>query len=138
MSLPTSYDAIGLGAYMATVLGKTGTALGWETADDYAEAVNDALLLYGRVTDIAEATDIEKLRACARLAVWQAVEADTVAYYDLTMPDGIRAERNQIHQQSVAMVKRERARAMRHGVGFSVTSTAVTHANDPFVYQETE
>lgn len=136
MSVPASYDQHEITYYMHSTLGKTAEALGWAPPNSYEEAVTDTLLLYG-VDDIASATDIEKLRACARLAAWQAVEADTAGYFQFST-DGQSFHREQIHQQATAMVKRERVKAMRYGVGLTVSSTPVTHAHDPFVYSESE
>jgi hypothetical protein len=73
MALPASYTEQQLSAFMRSELAGAAEVLGWsniETDGDYQEAVNDTLLAYP-VTDIANATDIAKLRAIAAVAVWR-------------------------------------------------------------------
>lgn len=136
MAVPSSYDEHDLADYMHSVLGKTATILGW-TTDSYAEAVNDAALLYG-VSDVADATDIAKLRACARLAAWQAVEADTVGYHDFS-EDQQSFRMHQVHVQAVAKVKEARREAARHGVNtVAMTTTTIRRISPYDVVEDSE
>lgn len=73
MAIPSSYDEDTLKAYMLAALGDLGSVLGLTTGS-FAEAVNDTLLAYGApsgATDIADATDIPKLRAFAKVEAWK-------------------------------------------------------------------
>lgn len=69
MAIPTSYTEATLKGYMLATLSDLGTVLGLATSN-FDEAFNDALLAYG-VTDIANATDIPKLRAFAKVEAWK-------------------------------------------------------------------
>lgn len=129
MSVPASYTAEELADYLAAVLGKTATVLGW-TSDSYDEAINDALLLYG-VDAIGDATNIGKLRACARLALWQAVEADTVGYHDFS-EDQQTFRLHQVHQQATAQLKQARKEAARYGIGGLAMSSVAMTRTSPF------
>jgi hypothetical protein len=105
MSVPTTYTASALIDYMASVVGPDTVAiLKWTKPGSYQEIVTDTLIAYG-VENITEATNIRKLRAYARREVWRAVVEQTVPFYDLTTPDGIRIERDQLHAQAVEAFK---------------------------------
>lgn len=135
MSAPISYNADELALYLHSVVGPNVAAiLGWSAPDSYSEIVTDAVLSYG-VEDIAEADNISKLRAIARMHVWRAVMEQTTGHYDLTMPDGIRAERNQLHQQAKGAYLEARKVAMRHGAEYVVGVAAIRH-NDPFTHRK--
>lgn len=135
MSIPVSYTVEELATYMHATIGPNVAAiLGWEAPGSYTEIVTDAVLSYG-VEDIAEADNMLKLRAIARMHVWKTVADHTVPFYDLTMPDGIRAERNQIHQQAKGAYLEARKEAMRHGTDYSVGVTSVRY-DDPFTHRQ--
>lgn len=131
MSVPAAYTAEQLTTYMLAALGQTATALGW-IADDLDEAVIDTLILYG-VTEIASATDIDKLRACARLALWRAVEAATAGNIDFA-EDQQSFKDSQIHAQAVEQVKRARINAAKHGVDHSIGILRVRRRDDPYKF----
>lgn len=97
MAIPTSYSEETLKAFMLAALSNLGAALGL-TASSFNEAVNDALLAYG-VTDIAQATDIAKLRALARVAAWQVAVSAAAGDYDFSA-DGGNYRRSQLHEQA--------------------------------------
>lgn len=100
MALPTAYTEAELAAFMRNgVLKHTATVLGWDNTGvdgDYQEAVNETLVAYG-VSDIAQATDITKLRVLARVAVWRAVVDATPGLTDYSA-DGYQSSRSQIRQ----------------------------------------
>lgn len=132
MSIPVSYTTDQLAAYMHGVIGPNVAAiLGWTAPGSYTEIVTDAVLSYG-VDDISKADDMLKLRSIARMEVWRAVRDQTSAHYDLTMPDGIRAERNQINSQAQTAYLEARKDAMRHGAGYAVAVSDIRHSDDPF------
>ncbi len=111
MALPSSYIESTLRDYMFAVTGSVASALGW-TAVNFTEAVNDVLFAYG-VTDIADAADIAKLRALAKVEAWRAVADATVADYQFSA-DGGSYSRQQMHQQAVAAWQRAEAEAVAH------------------------
>lgn len=68
MTVPTSYTEATLADYMVLELASSGLSLAVD-ASSLAEAVNTTLLKYG-VTDIADANDMKKLRALAKVEAW--------------------------------------------------------------------
>lgn len=112
MAIPSSYTEFTLASYMLTVTTNVAAALGWD-ADNFEEAVNDALVAYG-VTDIADATDIAKLRAIAKVEAWRAVVDGTAADIEFTA-DGANFKRNQMHSQALAALERAQAEAVAKG-----------------------
>jgi hypothetical protein len=69
MAIPASYTEAELKTFMLAAVAELGAVLGLTTSS-FAEAVNETLLAYG-VDDIADATDIPKLRALARVEAWK-------------------------------------------------------------------
>lgn len=112
MALPSSYTESTLRDYMLSITANVAGALGW-TASSFTEAVNDALVGYG-VSDIADATDIAKLRSLAKLEAWRALADATVADYNFSA-DGGSYSRQQLHQQAVAALQRAEAEAVARG-----------------------
>jgi hypothetical protein len=96
VALPQQYTEPALAAYMLSVLGDLAGTLG---IDEYValEAVNDALLLYG-TSDIAQATDMRRLRGAARLAVWRMAHGRVVSLYGFTA-DGATYNRQHVAAQ---------------------------------------
>jgi hypothetical protein len=76
MPAPTSYTELSLARYMASVLGQTGTLILLAApvdADDlgaYQNPIEEVELLSG-VSDVADETDILKLRVLARWQAWE-------------------------------------------------------------------
>lgn len=131
MAAPSAYDENTLADYMQAALGQTATALDLEAAEgDFTEAVNDALLLYG-ADSIDDATDIDKLRAAARLAAWRMVEAQTAAHYQRRVGD-VSLNRQQIHEHAVAMVRRMRVEAFKYGIDHSISVVRERRIDDPY------
>lgn len=114
MSVPTSYDAASLAAAMHAWLGETALSLGWSVeGGSYTDAITDTLLWYG-VTDLANATNIGKVRAIARVAVWEAAASAAVSRVDWSRG----AERVSGSQEPEAIAKvaaRMRAEAVAGG-----------------------
>ena len=86
MSIPASYTETTLADYMLTVTEAVSNVIGLDSLS-FEESVNDALVAYG-VTDIAEATNIKKLRALARVEAWRRCVESLVAKYDRSRNDG--------------------------------------------------
>jgi hypothetical protein len=80
MAIPGSYTEETLKTYMLTVPGQLGAVLGM-TVNSFNEAVNEVLLAYG-VATIADATDIPKLRALAKVEAWKVALAEAGARID--------------------------------------------------------
>lgn len=127
MSVPAGYTASTLAAFMHTTLGRTASIIGWENPASYAEPINDALLTYG-VDVIADATDVHKLRACARWAVWQAVADSTTGYHDFS-EDQQSFRMHQVHLQAKATAKAAAIDAARFGVGPSALTVGIENVN---------
>lgn len=109
MPLPSSYTEDGFKAYLHGRLNRGGVAdaFGWTVASgSYDEVVNDVLLAYG-VTDIAEATDVAKLRALGNLALWQAAKEAAVLEVDYSA-DGTSFSREAIFKHIEAMLGQAR------------------------------
>lgn len=118
-------DALELATFMHTTAGPDVTGeLGWSTPDDeslgqYQELVTDTL--YMVEADDASAVEPPVLRAAGRVALWRAVMEHTVAFYDVTPPDGVRMIRQKMHEQARQMYKVARSEARALGVpGLSV------------------
>lgn len=75
MGTPTSYSEGSLEAYMLEVTDAIGASFGLGISD-FAEALDSTLLAYG-VTDVADATDMLKLRSIAKVNAWRVVLSKT-------------------------------------------------------------
>ena len=134
MAAPTTYTEGQLMLYMVAVLGETADVLGWRRADgDYVETVNDVIIDYG-VDAIADATDIAKLRALARRAIWKAAVAGLTPRYDFST-DGQSFQRSQMLTHAKEALARAEADALVYGfAGYDVRVDRVLHKNDPYVH----
>lgn len=128
MAIPTSYSEETLKAFMLAALSGLGTALGL-TAASFDEAVNDTLLAYG-VSDIAQATDMAKLRGLARVAAWQVAVAAAAGDYDFSA-DGGNYRRSQLHEQARKGLAAAEADAALYG-GDNQASIGVMAWTDPY------
>ena len=132
MSVPMVYTEASLIAFMTTVLGPTGDALP-ETIRDavYQEALIETLLSYG-VGDIVNATDVQKLRALARVAIWQAVVDATAGRYDISA-DGQSLSRSQLHQQARQSLRAAKQTAARYDDAYAVVMASARYTSDPYL-----
>lgn len=87
MAAPDIYTEDTLATFMLSQLGDVSGVLGWTALADVQEAVNATLLVYG-VDDIADATDIAKLRAFAKREAWRLAVASLSTFYDFSNPEG--------------------------------------------------
>mgnify|MGYP001293366896 CR=1 FL=1 len=131
MALPTTYTEFALASYMLATLGEVASVLGMDELTA-SEAVNDALLAYG-VGDIAQATDIPRLRSAARVAAWRMALARASGLYQFSA-DGASYQRQQIVEHIRAMLEREEADAAALGLGMGgVWATTLTlRMTDPY------
>jgi hypothetical protein len=134
MPVPTSYDEDGFKAYLHGRLNRGGVAdaFGWTVAaGSYDEIVNDTLLAYG-VADVAEATDIAKLRALGNLALWEAAKEAAVLEVDYSA-DGASFSREAIFRHIETMLGQARYDAILYvnSDGYTVDIYGVSRS-DPY------
>lgn len=111
MALPTSYTDTELATYMRdAVLHSTARVLGLTETDQFAEAVNNAVLASGQ-TAIADCTDIPVLRAWAAVAAWETAQAVAAGDYAYSA-DGASWQRGQVFDHIEKMLSRARAAAV--------------------------
>jgi hypothetical protein len=87
------------------------------TTNDFEESVWDTLIAYGADT-IAEAMDIPKLRAFARIDAWKKVVLATSAKYDMSRDSGespVYDKFNQLHTNAVKQLELAQAAAVEAG-----------------------
>jgi hypothetical protein len=136
MTPPTSYTEKTLADFMHQELGKVagilGYAVGAGDAGSYAEAVNETLLNYGQ-TLIAEAGDMPKIRALARVEAWRKACTDLAALYQFTSDDAS-YERNQVFDQAEKNLQMALTLALAWEPGYQVTVTRSRPVHDPYRY----
>jgi hypothetical protein len=131
---PTTYSEDALRQFQLTTLGPLAGVLGW-TSTVYpavVEAANDALLAYPAAT-IADATNVPRLRALARVAIWRAVARETAGNYRFST-DGQAFDRQQIHEHALAMVAEAEREGGAVGAGpaMLVASVVRDDTSDPY------
>lgn len=137
MAAPTSYTERQLAEFMHASLGKLAGVLNMRfTSDgpgDFAEAVNDALLQYGSddITTISGVGNITKIRALARVAIWQYVIMNLAALYDVSV-DGGTYNRSQIQKQAVKALELAEAAAFPYSLSYNVRILSLDHQHDPY------
>ncbi len=141
MPVPTSITEDDIKAFMASVLGPVATALGYTiVGGSYDEAAIQSLILYG-VDDAADipATGIGKIRAWAKVAIWDQVYNQTVADFDFAA-DGGDYKRSQVNEQArLACVRAKNDAALfDDGVGpgslnYAVQTNKIDYIGDPYV-----
>lgn len=136
MSVPLLYDRFTLAKAMETWLGSTGEALGWSAArTSYDEPVIDTMLAYP-VTDLAQATDIGKLRALALYFAWCAAAGATAGRVDISGETG-GMRFSQMHEHAVKMKEAAEYAAVAYlpvpaGSGGVVTVTEIVNRDNPW------
>lgn len=127
---------------MLTVTQQISSVVGLD-ASSFSEAVNDTLVSYG-VTDIANATDIGKLRALAKVQAWQEVVNVTASEYDISRDSGesqVWDKRNQLHtnartQLSMAQSDAERLGYVNTDSAYNTVSFGTVVYDDPYSITE--
>lgn len=109
MSVPSSYNANELAAYMHGRLRTVAAACGYTVPASYSDAIVSTLIAYG-VSDISQATNVPRLLALADVSAWEMAATDTVPRTDVTT-DGRTIRRSQFHQHAVEMLSAARSRA---------------------------
>lgn len=116
MAIPSSYTETELQDYMLEITQSISSVIGL-TVDKFYQAVNETLLSYG-VDDIADATDIRKLRTLARVEAWRFAADSTAAEYDISRDSGestVSDKRSQLHAQALKRLDAARADAEQQG-----------------------
>jgi len=129
--IPTAYTEEALGEYMLTILGVVGQVLQYTSAS-FDEEIADTLLAYG-VANIAQATDIKKLRALAKVAAWQKANADLVAFYDY-QADGGKFDRSQMQAMAEKALAQAQTGALAYDPNYQAQVTRERPVNDPYRY----
>lgn len=137
MPAPTAYTEATLATFMLAELGDVAGVLGWTTQDAVQEAINEALLVYG-VDDIADATDIPKLRALARRQAWRSAVNSLTTRYDFTNPEG-EYKRSQMVKAAATRLAQVESDAMPYDQNFgAAVVTTVTASADPYTFDASE
>ncbi len=137
MPTPTTYTEGAFAAYLAATLDGLADVLGWNADDRHVrEAVTDALLEYDEssIGSITGGTNIRRLRALGRRAIWRAVVQATANFYSLT-DNGQKLERQQIHDHAVKALEMAETdcRAFGDDPSFVATLLTVERVRDPYV-----
>lgn len=129
--VPTSYSETQLKAYMHSILATVADALGWSVVNNnYDEAVNDTLLAYGE-SDIADATDITKLRALAAVAVWRAAQQAAAGLINWST-FGDKYDFGAIQDKIAKSLALAESNAVSYSADYAVAFTSVRHSQDPY------
>jgi hypothetical protein len=133
MPIPTQYTETDLKAFMHNCLMETASVLGWSVAaGQYDEAVLSTLLEYGHVSTAEECTDLRKLRALARVSVWEAVASATAGDHHYSA-DGGTFSPEQVHEHALVMLKAAKSAALGYVPEYQVFADTLT-AQDPYQY----
>jgi hypothetical protein len=137
MPVPTSYTEAQLAAFMHSQLGDFPALFGW-TSDlaNYQETVNETMIAYG-VSTIASATNIQKLRALARVEAWKQVLAKLANKHGF-QADGATFNRQQMYEMAKQNLDKVETDALVFMDGYQITTGTVTWSNDPYKYPEDE
>lgn len=134
MALLSAMAEADLALFCQGQLHRLSKIIEWDSMVDYVDVVDDTLIAYG-VSDISEATDIAKLRALARVEVWQAAVAALVPDVDYTDPDG---SNSMAQLQNNALVALKQAERRADQMGYRARPAPVlgivrvTRSGDPF------
>ena len=116
MAIPASYTESTLADYMLTVTEAVSNVIGLDFLS-FEEPVNDTLVAYG-VTDIANATNVKKLRALAKVEAWRKCVEALAAKYDKSRNDGqsqVWDKENQLYTNAKTQLELAEETAMRLG-----------------------
>lgn len=136
MTIPAAYTEAALAIFMHSQIGDFPAMFGWVTptvnAGAYQEAVNDCLIEYG-VSEIAQATNIKKLRALATVAAWKKVLRQLPTYYQF-QADGSTFNRQQMFEMARQSLAVAEIGASVYSSDYQIASGSVSWANDPYRY----
>jgi hypothetical protein len=136
MPVPTAYTETTLADFMNGQLGQFPAMFGWTSPASYQEAVNETLLAYG-VNAIADATNIRKLRALARVEAWKQVLSELASKFKV-QADGSTFERQQMFEMASKSLAAAEQDATIYTTDYSATVGAIGWKEDPYRYPEEE
>ena len=129
--VPVSYSETELKSFMATILGPVADALGWTVvANSFDEAVTDTLLAYGE-SDIADATDITKLRALAAVAVWRQAQQAAAGLFNWST-FGDKYDMADVQSRIAKSLALAESNAVNYSADYAVAFTNVRFSQDPY------
>lgn len=131
MPIPPSYSEITLADYMVTCLGKVAAVLELVSAD-FEESVIDVLLQYG-VSDISSATNIQKLRALAKVAAWKKAVEEVSVSYDFSA-DGGSYNRSQMQELCAKSLAAAESDAGDYLPALRIGIDTLSFSQDPYNY----
>jgi hypothetical protein len=101
------------------------------------EAVHDVTLACG-VSDIADATDVTKIRALARVAALQVAQTTAATYYDFGA-DGGDYKRSQVMAQLATLLTNAETAAFAYAPNYGLEIGTIIYTADPYDWDlETE
>lgn len=113
MPVPSAYTETELSQFMIDTLGDVASVINRTSIGDYEEEVIDALLLYG-VTTVADASNIAKIRACAKVAAWRKALTNLITRYNF-QTDQQRFERIEMAKMARNALLMAEEEAASHG-----------------------
>lgn len=138
MPAPAIYTEAELATYLLSKqgLGDMAGILGWSTLADLQEVVNETLLSYG-VATINLATDIQKLRAIARIEAWRAVVANVSSRITFQAGSQMFTQSDLLPNALKALGLAEQSGA-QYMPGLGAAIEHVEYSNDPYHYASSE
>lgn len=132
MAIPTSYTEYELSEYMLSVTAAVSASAGLDSLA-FDEAVNDVLTAYGEA-DIADVTDVAKLRALAKVEAWRTVIGYLMTAYDFSA-DGGSYKRSQMLTGAEKALERAEADAALAGYSatYAIQIGTMTRTYDPYM-----
>lgn len=133
VTVPSSYTEATLAQFMIDSLSDVAPVIGKTSTNEFSEQVNDALILYG-VDDIADATDIPKIRACAKVAVWRKALVDLMTRYSF-QTDQQRFDRIEMAKLAKVVLANAEQEATAEGVvsiGPVIEVGTLNYPDDPY------
>lgn len=136
MSVPSSYSASELAAYMHGELRNVAALLGLTAPDSYTQAITRTLLAYG-VTDIASATNVPRLLALSSVEAWRLATQQLTPQFNINT-DGRGQDRSDLFKHCREMLADAESVAMMFpddGTGTDRASAGrviVHYRDDPY------
>ena len=143
MAFPAGYTEKTLADFMHAKLGDMagvlGLTVGESDAGSYAEVVYDALLAYGTddISGIEGLENIRKLRALAKVAVWQFAADVLSTRYDFSA-DGGKYSRSQMQKMAKDALSLAITDALVYDDSYAVTVHSVDDIHNPYKYVDEE
>lgn len=132
MAVPTSYTEQELKAFMLAALGQVSSYLSWDAdSAQLDEAVNDVALACG-VDDVADETDVRKLRLLGRYYAAEAAQVAVVADYPVSA-DGATLNRDRVFEMISDKLGLYWAEAFPYLPDYRMASAETRYVADPYI-----